>query len=356
MKKKYMELFSQLKENLNEVPSKDSINSRVLIVDGLNRFISCFIVIPVVNEDGFHVGGLGGFLKSLGYAIEVMKPTRVIVVFDGKGGSLRRKKLYPEYKERRSPSLKFSRLDIFQNLEHEKESMHKQMLRLVQYLSCLPVTMFAVDNVEADDVIAYITGMLDGTNKTFIMSTDKDFLQLVSDNVEVWNPMKKKIYTKEAVKEDYGVPAENMCLYRAINSKGDKSDNIKGVRGVGEKTLLKKFPLLFENVSVTIDDVLNYAKDHLDENDVVYKRVYESGDIIKRNHALMQLSDSDISATTKTKIFEKLRQPINTLKKMDILRLFNEDKLWSSIPNFDFWLRSKFLVLDRFAALSHKEM
>ena len=69
-------------------------NSRVLIIDGLNTFIRCWSSIPTMNEDGDHVGGTTGVLKSIGYAIRQTQPTRVVVVFDGKGASKSRKKKY----------------------------------------------------------------------------------------------------------------------------------------------------------------------------------------------------------------------------------------------------------------------
>ena len=64
----------------------------MLIVDGLNTFIRVFSVMPTLNENGVHVGGIVGFLKSVGFAINMFNPTRTIIVFDGKGGSNRRRK------------------------------------------------------------------------------------------------------------------------------------------------------------------------------------------------------------------------------------------------------------------------
>ena len=66
-------------------------NSRVLIIDGLNTFIRCWSSIPTMNEDGDHIGGVTGALKSIGYAIRQTQPSRVVVVFDGQGGSKKKK-------------------------------------------------------------------------------------------------------------------------------------------------------------------------------------------------------------------------------------------------------------------------
>ena len=77
---------------LNEIKKKGGS------VDFQNTNKKVFSVMPTLNENGIHVGGIVGFLKSIGFAINMFNPTRTIIVFDGKGGSNRRRKLYPEYK------------------------------------------------------------------------------------------------------------------------------------------------------------------------------------------------------------------------------------------------------------------
>src|ERR1035437_9060610 len=74
------------------------LKKEVLIVDGYNTFIRCFAAIPTLNEDGLHTGGMAGFLKSVGYALKMYKPDRCVIVFDGAGGSMKRRKIYPDYK------------------------------------------------------------------------------------------------------------------------------------------------------------------------------------------------------------------------------------------------------------------
>lgn len=348
MKQSHKELFDELKNKLTT--ENITPNNRVLLIDGLNTFIRVFAAVPVVNDDGLHIGGISGFIRSIGYAIQVTKPTRVILVFDGKGGSTRRKKLFPDYKERRNPTLRLNRTELFQNPEHEQMRMRDELLRIIQYIQKLPITMFAIDYVEADDVIGYIaTTVLPKESKVFIMSTDKDFLQLVSDRIEVWSPTKKKIYTKELVKKEFGIPPENMCLFRSVNSKGDKSDNIKGIRGLGEKTILKKLPLLSENRKVEIDELIEYARN----NDV--QKVVDGHELIKRNYSLMQLSDAYISATAKSLLLERMNAPIKPMNRFDFLRLVMEDKLWAGIPDIELWLQTHISTLDRFAHLSNKK-
>ena len=126
-------------------------NSRVLIIDGLNTFIRCWSSIPTMNEDGDHVGGATGVLKSIGYAIRQTQPSRVVVVFDGKGGSTSRKKKFSGYKAQRdSNKLRVNRAyKGMMNDEDERESMKRQFVWLNEMLDGLPLTTMIYDGVEA---------------------------------------------------------------------------------------------------------------------------------------------------------------------------------------------------------------
>ena len=244
--KRYQQLFQDIvKEHQEGGPS--DINSRILILDGLNTFIRVFSAVPALNDDGDHIGGVTGFLRSIAANIRLLKPTRVIICFDGKGGSKRRKKIYPDYKANRAVSTKFNRYQEFASKADESESMKKQFGRLIEYLNCLPVTMLAVDNIEADDSIAYIANEVftEDKHKVQIVSTDRDFLQLVNNRISVWSPIKKKMYTPELMREEFGINASNYLLYRTF--LGDKSDNIPGVKGVALKSLIKYFPMVTED-------------------------------------------------------------------------------------------------------------
>ena len=136
---RYLSILNEIKKKGGSV-DYDEPNKRVLIVDGLNTFIRVFSVMPTVNENGVHVGGIVGFLQSLGYAINMFNPSRVIIVFDGKGGSSRRRKIFSDYKQRRRTSYRVNRLEGLENLEDEKRSMRVQLRRIVDYLELLPVT------------------------------------------------------------------------------------------------------------------------------------------------------------------------------------------------------------------------
>ena len=144
--------LNQIISSLGEKPTR---NSRVLIVDSMNTFIRSFSTVNLMNPAGHHIGGLVGYLRSVGYAVKTFRPTRVILVFDGLGSTNNKKNLYPQYKANRNTS-RVTNWDIFENKVDESEAMVGQMTRLIQYLKQLPVTLISIDKIEADDSIGYI--------------------------------------------------------------------------------------------------------------------------------------------------------------------------------------------------------
>jgi len=184
-------LFKNLKETKQESLHRDS---KVLLVDSLNTFLRSFVMIHHLNPQGNHIGGLTGYLKSIGHAVRLIEPTRVILVFDGHGGSTNRRYLYPEYKANRKIT-KISNWDAFDSQEEESESITNQIVRLISYLKCLPVDLLVIDKIEADDVIGYLAKEL--PEKVVIYSSDKDYLQLVSDKVSVYSQSKRNSIHKK---------------------------------------------------------------------------------------------------------------------------------------------------------------
>ena len=330
--KRYLSIFEEIKKKGGSLDGGEP-NDKVLIIDGLNTFIRVFSVIPTTNDDGIHVGGIVGFLRSIGYTINMFRPARVIIVFDGKGGSRRRRKLYPEYKQNRKTKYRVNRTYDFASQEDERQNMIMQLQRCVEYLDTLPVTVLSYDNIEADDTIGYLCKQVLTKSEIVVMSTDKDFLQLANGRTKIWSPTKKKLYDEDAVFDEFGITAKNYIWYRVLD--GDKSDNINGVRGLGLKTIRKKLPFLTENKICNIDDITDVLP--------------ESSDIIKRNYDLMQLQDVNISGSTKTKIIERVNQPINKLVKYKFEKMFLEDKLFTALPNVTTWLLTNFNQLNRYA-------
>ena len=348
-KKKYISILEEIKKSGGKVDSGEP-NDSVLLIDGLNTFIRVFTAIPTTNEDGIHIGGIVGFLRSIGYAINMVRPTRTIIVFDGKGGSNRRRKIFPEYKAGRKMSLRLNRhTDVSLTREEEHKMMIAQLNRLIEYLECLPLTITTMDNIEADDVIGYSSKHV-FKDKCTIMSTDKDFLQLVDERIRVWSPTKKKMYDEEKILNEYGINSKNFLLYRMMD--GDKSDGIPGIKGAGQKTLLKIFPWLESPHKYTLDDLIKSSVPKQKQFKLCTE-IVNSKEQLEMNKLLMDLDDLNISGNSKLKIQEIMEKPIQRIIKHKFQRMFLEDKMYTALPNLESWLTTTFNRLNQMAEKTH---
>lgn len=340
MTNRYLAILNELKtRSHDEELTKDS---RVLVIDGLNTFIRCYAASPVLNDDGEHVGGISGFLLSIGHAIKAINPTRVIIVFDGKNGSARRKQIYPEYKAHRNFKVRLNRAET---VDKQDNQLH-QLIRLTEYLTQMPFTVVIQDNTEADDVIAYIVNDHFKDSQCFIMSSDKDFLQLITERIHVWSPTKKKLYYDEDIFEEYGVYPNNFALFKAII--GDPSDNIPGIDGVGAKTLINRFPIIQQQDKLSVEDFMEYVN-NINDKTKTLQTVKQSSELIERNMQLVQLSESNMSVTNKLKTQHLIDQPITRFVKPTFHKMLIEDKMTTAIKNVDFWLREVVQKLDMYA-------
>lgn len=334
------------KRILNEIDTPvlhdRSQNDRVLLVDGLNTFIRSWTTSPNLNDNGDHVGGITGFLQSIGYGIRQTNPTKVIIVFDGKGGSDKRKKIYDGYKsDRGSNRFRVNRTyaDLM-NEEEERVSMKRQFVWLADILEYLPLKVMVYDGVEADDVIAYLSNQIVSEgNNSVIMSTDKDFIQLVSPNTIVYSPTKKKIYNTESVKDEFGIDYRNFLLYRILD--GDTGDNIPGIKGCGLKTIIKRFPEVVDD-EVSIDKLIELSKNAVGKQKI-YETIINSETQMLLNYDLMSLKEPKIGTDQKLKILERYREPIQRLNTMSFIKTLKEyDMLDSMGKNLQSWMSETF--------------
>jgi len=345
---RYISILDEIKKSGGEIDSGKP-NDSVLLIDGLNLFIRVFSAIPTTNEDGVHVGGIVGFLRSLAFSINMIRPTRTIIVFDGKGGSNRRRKIFPQYKMGRKMSYRLNRANDYLTREEEQKMMIRQLNRVVEYLECLPITLINIENNEADDVIGYCSKHIFKDEKTTILSTDKDFLQLVDETTRVYSPTKKKMYDEEKVFEEYGIHPKNFLLFRMFD--GDKSDGIPGVHGAGMKTLVKLFPFLKTEQKYELDDVMRSAST---QKHKLCETITKSKEQLDMNRRLMDLDDSIITGQTKLKIKEIAERPIQRTIKHRFQKMFLEDKLYQALPNLNSWLATTFNKLNFMAEETHK--
>jgi 5'-3' exonuclease len=329
--------LNQIISSLGEKPTR---NSRVLIVDSMNTFIRSFSTVNLMNPAGHHIGGLVGYLRSVGYAVKTFRPTRVILVFDGLGSTNNKKNLYPQYKANRNTS-RVTNWDIFENKVDESEAMVGQMTRLIQYLKQLPVTLISIDKIEADDSIGLITQHFERDKECkeiTIMSADKDFYQLISEKTSVYSPTKRKTYKVKDVLEEFEVHPNNYLLYKVL--MGDQSDNLPGVRGVGPKKAVKFFPLGDEQEH-DIEELYSICEDNLGGNGI-YGSVLEFKHQLNINYQLMNLRQPNIAGPDRQSIFESLNEEITNLNIGAFMMLYEADGLRNSIGNTHSWLSETF--------------
>lgn len=325
-------------DNLNEHSNLPNEN-RYLIIDGLNLFFRNFSAINSVNSYGNHIGGLGGFFRSLGFLIKTISPTHVFIIFDGIGGSNNRKNLIPEYKSGRNTQ-RITNWDVFDNLEEEDDSKINQITRIIQYLKHLPVRTISLPKVEADDIIAYLSSKLikNETDKVFIVSSDKDYLQLINDNISIYRPIEKELYTIETMREKYNMIPSNFILYKLL--MGDNSDKITGIKGLGHKGLFKKFPEL-STQELSLDDLLLICENKLKEH-IVYARVLHDIDLLKTKYKIMDLKNPMVNEKEKKVLLEFLESKTPILNSLNFMRLYEADQLGGLIKNPNIWLEENF--------------
>tara|TARA_R110000824_G_scaffold5413_2_gene25046 strand:+ start:2542 stop:3588 length:1047 start_codon:yes stop_codon:yes gene_type:complete len=323
----------------------ENFHSRVLMIDGLNLFFRNFATINFMNKDGVPIGGMAGFLRSLGSLIQLVQPTGVYVIFDGQGSSTNRKNLLPEYKSNRGIT-RITNWDTYDNIEDEGESKVDQITRLIHYLQCLPVKTGMIDKAEADDMIAYLANTLPKTHDTdvVIVSSDKDYLQLASPKVTIYRPISKKFYRAKEVADEYGIHSDNFIIYKTL--LGDKSDKIDGIRGLGPKTLLKHFPEL-KQTPLDLDEIFEIAEAKLTTHKV-FAKILHAEDSLRVSYRLMDLKNPILDERQIAYIEALVKEDNNTFSRKEFLEMYHADGVDHFIRNVEGWVTDTFFKLGNF--------
>jgi DNA polymerase-1 len=313
----------------------------ILIFDGLNLFLRSFQAVPVMNDNGDHIGGFLGFYRSLKKLLIDYNPDKVVIVFDGKGGSMRRRKIYKEYKDKRISAGTFNRFNDFKGQINETDSLKIQIANLVTFLECLPVHTIIIDGIEADDCIAYsvqsyLNTLFEEPVRKIIVSSDKDFIHLIDENTDVYSHSTKCLINENNVKEIFGYTPKNYLTLRCFT--GDRSDNITGAKNVGPKGLNKHFNLDGDQ-EVTIQEIIDRSKTEVASKSKLklFSNIVNSEEVILRNYKLMQLLDVDISGQLKSQIRSNLESAPPSLNLICMQQLFSEYGLNKEIGDLLAW-------------------
>ncbi len=328
---------------------------KLILVDGNNLlfrsyFATAYQGVIMRNSKGFPTNALYGFINMMNKIIKEEEPNYILVAFD-KGKSFRHNK-YDFYKGGRNAT---------------PEELKEQFPKAKEILDAMGIKHFEIDNYEADDIIGTVSRIVDEENQFIatIISSDKDLLQLISDEVDV-----KLLKTSGFVRMDtqefmntYGVEPIKMIDLKAL--MGDASDNIPGVKGIGEKTainLLTKYKSL-DNLYENIDSVTGKTKEKLiNDKDKAYMS-YEMATIYREVPLDFSLEDLKYNGlnleeyisllqefefnsllrklpTTDLKKEEKEEKKVKTLEIKDI-NAFSKDRDFSYYIEMDGTIYSK---------------
>jgi DNA polymerase-1 len=324
---------------------------KTLLVDGNNLFKIGFHGAKDVFNNGDHVGGVFHFVNILRKFLEEHNHDKVVVFWDGESNSSIRKSIYPQYKDNRRESMN----------EYKYESYLYQRSRVKQYLEEIFVRQLEVDDNEADDLIAHYCN-ISKDEKIIIFSADKDLTQLISENVTIYSPITKQYFKNGDMisinKVD--IPHYNVLLTKVFT--GDKSDNIDGIQGLGEKTLIKFFPQLQEK-PCTIEEILDYARNITQEKSSKTltnlltgktKSTILGEEFYTTNKKIVDLTNPLITADGKELVEQILTDTIDPADRgyKNLMRMMMEDGLFKYLPkNDEAWVN----FLTPFMKLTRKE-
>lgn len=350
----------------NGISNKETIYR--LVVDG-NNLLKISLVDKTMNSKGQEYGAVVSFLRILGTILNKKDFNFCVVCWDGLGSGVLRWKLYEDYKANRDKHyalhdpelsdydkkliayqkmvLDYSRHKNAQrNKEHDRnkeldeESFERQKCIIRNILEELCVRQYEFENVEGDDIISYCVKNRQSNEKVVIVSSDKDLTQLICEDVIVYNPRMKEFVTKDNSVEKIGITHENVVLEKILC--GDVSDNIKGVKGIGEQTLMKLFPQI-KTDKMDLEAVIELSKELLRERKEQKKKPLKSlenivngitdgcqGDkLYEINKKIIDLSEPMMTDEAVEELSEVLYAPIDTSDRdmKNVYRIVNENEM-----------------------------
>lgn len=271
---------------------------KILLIDGSSLIFRAFYAIRnLTTKDGVFVNGVYGFLNMYYKALELINPTHVFVAFD-KGSKTFRHNEFADYKGTR---------------DNAPNEITYQFGILKDLLSSMNVNYLELDEYEADDIIGTIAKLAQKEGfEVDIFTGDRDYLQLVDDNILVYLTKKGiseiKLMNTESILEEYDLSPKQLIDVKAL--QGDSSDNIPGVKGVGEKTALKLIQEYgnLENLYENIDNLKGKLKENLvNEKDKAYLSRY-LGEIFLRVPIERNIEDFKIKDVNYNEYLKKLEK------------------------------------------------
>jgi 5'-3' exonuclease len=323
--------------------------TKTLLVDGNNLFKIGFHGVRDLYSDGDHLGGIYHFINILRKFLEEHDHDKVVVFWDS--NSSIRKSIYPQYKANRRQDMN----------EYKYESYLNQQSRVKEYLEEIFVRQVEVINNEADDLIAYYCKI--ATNEEIIIfSADKDLTQLINENISIYSPISKQYFKNgdNIIINKVNIPHYNVLLCKIFT--GDKSDNIDGIEGLGEKTLIKYFPQVQEK-PCTVEELLDIARNIPQKKPIKTlvnlltgktKSTILGEEFYTTNKQIVDLTNPLITDDGKTLVEQIYTDTIDPTDRgyKNLMRMMMEDGLFKYLPKDDnAWVN----FLKPFMKLTRKE-
>lgn len=281
------------------------------LVDGhalAYRSYYAFVRRPLVNSKGEETSAVFGFIKTILQLLEKFEPTHLVAVFDSAEATFR-DELFADYKANR-PGM--------------PEALADQLPRIMEVIEAMGIPVLSAPGYEADDIIATLSRRIESRMPVRVVSGDKDLFQIVTPATHILRPGKAGLLDEEVdrglLKEKYGLDPEQFVDYQAL--RGDPSDNVPGVPGIGEKTALK----------------LMRQFGSLDE---IYERIGEVSSKSVRNKLEAGREQAFLSRRLVTleravpidvTVEQMSRRPFDTNRLRSLLRALEFDQILESLP------------------------
>jgi DNA polymerase-1 len=274
----------------------------LVLFDGNGLIHRAFHALPplTVSKTGEMVSAVYGFALMLLKVINELKPTHYAIAFDMKAPTFRHQ-LFDQYKAQRPKA---------------PEELVNQFGRVRQLVEAFHIPIFELEGYEADDVLGTLSQQASNQDiETIIVTGDADTMQLVSPRVKILYPRPRgsfsdtMLYDEAAVSQKYGVKPEQIADFKAL--KGDASDNIPGVRGIGEKTAVKLIQQFgsIEQIYDHIDEVTPARLQALlRENEAIARQSKKLATIVIQTPISLNLDDCQVSQYDRHQVTELLRE------------------------------------------------
>lgn len=350
----------------NKARSKGNTNDWIytLVLD-MNNIMKISAVNHKANEEGKECGMVTNALRIIGNILLKKDFDYCIAAYDGFMSGFLRWQIYNDYKANRDKhyeaygdgtlydkSMLLYSQKVMDYAKHKKgaesggeseeDAFERQKLVLQNILEELCIRQYEFDSVEGDDIVSHYVHHKKPNEKVVIVSSDKDLTQLISETVVIYNPRTKHFITTENSVDELGIRYDNVVLEKIIC--GDSSDNIKGVKGMGEATLLKLFPeikatrldlsALVARSQALLTERLQQKKKPLKTLKNIVEGVTDGcqGDrLYEINQKIIDLSQPLLTKEAERELADILYSPMDTTDRSvtNVYRIFEKNKMYT---------------------------